>query len=300
MRRYIDLALSGTGPDRFAVWVGVLKYIEERGYSVRRLAGTSGGALVGGLYMSGLSASDLVGLVETTDSSKLVHITKFSLAWAVFMPRSLGGGYADNGFRLERYLAEQTGYQMMGDVPGLKIVAADLTNKRTVVFDGETHPEYPLARAIRASVSIPIAFDGVPYVYDEMPEGSGVHSRRAMLFDGGNRNNFAIDLLQSKQEFDRTPLVGFVLTPCDRPMSEKPEGYELLSSVLTNFIDAQEDEQKEDVAGLAGIVEVPVERKNHLLDFDVPLEEKQRQIEVGYNAAADAWDYLVAGDDQVV
>ena len=54
----IGLVLSGGGA-RGAAHVGVLKVLEEMRVPVDAIAGTSMGAVVGGLYASGLSARDI-------------------------------------------------------------------------------------------------------------------------------------------------------------------------------------------------------------------------------------------------
>jgi NTE family protein len=54
----VCLALSGGGARGFA-HIGVLKKLEEMRIPVDCIAGTSMGAVIGGLYASGLSASEI-------------------------------------------------------------------------------------------------------------------------------------------------------------------------------------------------------------------------------------------------
>ncbi|HAK60426.1 MAG TPA: hypothetical protein DCO77_08600 [Nitrospiraceae bacterium] len=58
----IGLALAGGGA-RAAAAIGVLKVLEEEGIPVSAIAGTSMGALVGGLYAAGNSLEDIEGLI---------------------------------------------------------------------------------------------------------------------------------------------------------------------------------------------------------------------------------------------
>ena len=57
-RPRIGLVLSGGGA-RGAAHIGVLKVLEENHVPIDAIAGTSMGAVVGGLYASGLSAADI-------------------------------------------------------------------------------------------------------------------------------------------------------------------------------------------------------------------------------------------------
>src|SRR5690348_12472055 len=63
-RPRIGLVLSGGGA-RGAAHVGVLKVLEQLHIPIDAIAGTSMGAVVGGLYASGFSARDIERIVST-------------------------------------------------------------------------------------------------------------------------------------------------------------------------------------------------------------------------------------------
>ncbi|MFN3394515.1 MAG: patatin-like phospholipase family protein, partial [Candidatus Thermochlorobacter sp.] len=63
LRKKVGLALSGGGA-RALCQIGVLKAFEEKGIPIDAIVGTSMGAIVGGLYASGYSASELWALAE--------------------------------------------------------------------------------------------------------------------------------------------------------------------------------------------------------------------------------------------
>ena len=65
-RPKIGLVLSGGGA-RGAAHVGVLKILEENHIPIDMIAGTSFGAIVGGLYASGYSADELEKILENID-----------------------------------------------------------------------------------------------------------------------------------------------------------------------------------------------------------------------------------------
>lgn len=68
----IGLVLSGGGAKGFA-HVGVLKVLEEAGIRIDYIGGTSMGAIVGGLYASGYSASELDSILMNSDLSGLIQ-----------------------------------------------------------------------------------------------------------------------------------------------------------------------------------------------------------------------------------
>ncbi len=67
----VGLVLSGGGAKGYA-HVGVLKVLEEAGIRIDYIGGASMGAIVGGLYASGWSASELDSILRNTDMSALL------------------------------------------------------------------------------------------------------------------------------------------------------------------------------------------------------------------------------------
>jgi len=65
-RPKVGLSLAGGGAKGFA-HVGALKVIDSLGVKIDYIAGTSMGAIVGGLYASGYSAKEIEQIIKTTD-----------------------------------------------------------------------------------------------------------------------------------------------------------------------------------------------------------------------------------------
>ena len=65
-RPKVGLVLSG-GAARGLAHIGVLKALEEQGVRIDAIAGTSMGAVIGGLYASGYSVEELEKLATTLD-----------------------------------------------------------------------------------------------------------------------------------------------------------------------------------------------------------------------------------------
>ncbi|MBW3567517.1 MAG: patatin-like phospholipase family protein, partial [Proteobacteria bacterium] len=70
----VGLVLSGGGA-RGAAHIGVLKYLEENRIPVDRVVGTSVGAIIGGLYASGMSAHEIEELVLSLDWNEMFSDT---------------------------------------------------------------------------------------------------------------------------------------------------------------------------------------------------------------------------------
>ncbi len=71
-RKKIGLVLSGGGAKGFA-HIGVLKVLEKAGIKIDYIAGTSMGAVVGGLYASGYNATQIDSIFKVTDFDALVN-----------------------------------------------------------------------------------------------------------------------------------------------------------------------------------------------------------------------------------
>src|ERR1700675_2098501 len=73
-RTRVGLALGGGGALGLA-HIGVLRYLEEHHIPVDRIAGTSMGGLLGGLYATGHDAADLEKIIRDADWDDLLRTT---------------------------------------------------------------------------------------------------------------------------------------------------------------------------------------------------------------------------------
>ena len=64
--RHADLVLEGGGVKGIGL-VGAISVLEESGYRFRRVAGTSAGALVGSLVAAGMSAAEMLAVMQELD-----------------------------------------------------------------------------------------------------------------------------------------------------------------------------------------------------------------------------------------
>ena len=72
MKKEVALVLSSGGPRGFA-YIGAIEELENRGYTITSVAGTSIGSLIGGIYAAG-RLDDLKEWVESVDNPSLIVI----------------------------------------------------------------------------------------------------------------------------------------------------------------------------------------------------------------------------------
>ncbi|WP_038580440.1 patatin-like phospholipase family protein [Dyella japonica] len=155
----VALAL-GSGGAKGLAHIGAIEEIEAQGYQIVAIAGTSMGALIGGIYAMGKLAvyRDWVCSLAKMDVLKLVDWT-------------LSGGGLIKGERIIETMRGLIGDAAIEDLPlAYTAVATDLDREREVWLT-----RGPLFDAIRASIAIPTLFR--PHVLSE---------RR--LIDGGLLN----------------------------------------------------------------------------------------------------------------
>ncbi len=140
--RDISLVL-GSGGARGYAHIGVIEELEAQGYAIRSIAGSSMGALVGGMHAAGrLDAFRQWALpLQRYDVLRMIDWT-----WR-------GGGFI-KGERVSSLLRQMIGDVRIEDLPiAYTAVAVDLDAQREVWFS-----RGPLFDAIRASIAIPTVF----------------------------------------------------------------------------------------------------------------------------------------------
>ena len=192
----VGLVLGGGGA-RGAAHVGVLKVLERERIPVCAIAGTSMGAIVGGLYAAGYDAAELERLLTTIDWADMFvdsppraqlpmerkqedfrHLLDLEIGYRdgrLSVPAGLVRGQKLM-LLLRRLTLSTWSAEDFDDLPiRFRAVAADIVTGRKKVFaDGD------LAVAIRASMSVPGAF-------------APVRVGEQLLVDGGMAENVPVE-----------------------------------------------------------------------------------------------------------
>ena len=196
-RPKIGLVLAGGGA-KGAAHVGVIKVLEELGVPIDYIAGTSMGAIVGGLYASGLSADQLANAIRSIDWNDVFDDKparenrdfRRKLDDEGFLTR-YKFGFKDGNFQFPRGVIDGQKLNLVLRSLAIKAVAIQDFDKlpipfRAVAADIETGETViigsgDLATAMRASMAVSGVFPPVEL------EGR-------LLVDGGLADNLPMDV----------------------------------------------------------------------------------------------------------
>ena len=194
----IGLALSGGGA-RGAAHIGILKILEREGIPIDYIAGTSMGAMTGGLYAIGYSPAEIEKFLVDQDWNSLFsdapqwrftplseradsrYQVKIALrGWNFEIPGGLLGGQgfieALDVLTAEPMLRAQNDFDRL-PIP-FRAVATNLIDGKPYIFR-----QGSMTRALRASIAVPMMF-------------TPLETEDALLVDGGLANNLPTDVVR--------------------------------------------------------------------------------------------------------
>ena len=205
-RPVVGVALEGGGAMGLA-HIGVLQWMEDHHVPVDRIAGTSMGSLVGGLYASGLTPAQLRAIGTSgaftdvfalqspysalsyrrrQDRRQIPQGISVGLRHGPLLRNALLTGRGVNEFLITNMSAYNTQDLDFDSMPiPFRCVATDLNTLQAVTF-----ARGPLPQAVRASISIPGFFPPV--------KGSDGH----YLVDGGILDNLPTDVVRNDLHAD--------------------------------------------------------------------------------------------------
>lgn len=168
-KKDVALVLASGGAKGFA-HIGVIKALKERGYNITSIAGTSMGALIGGMYATGEWEKAKEWFFDL-DRQKIWSLLDFTWSISSFV----------KGDKLIETMKEVVPDKMIEDLDiPFCAVSTDLKTGKEVVFR-----EGSLYNAIRASISLPVIF-------------TQVETEDQVLVDGGLVNGLPLNRIQRK------------------------------------------------------------------------------------------------------
>ncbi len=293
-RKKVGVVLKGGGAKGFA-HIGALKVLEEAGIPIDYIAGTSMGAIVGGLYAVGYDANKLDSISRVQDWLFLLSDNTarenlppqlkdaserylVSLPYRVELKKRSGKLSLPTGMIMGQNLYSlllnlTIGYQDNMNFDDLPIpfgcIAADIrTGKEVALREGVP------AQAIRASMAIPGMF--APVEIDSM-----------LLIDGGIVNNYPADLVK---EMGADVIIGVTLLPDKNGKEKNKESLVEVISGLSNFLDKQQKEE-ENIRNTDILITADT-HPYRMLDFEKNAIDTI--ILRGEKAAREKWDELMA------
>lgn len=163
-RRDVALVLSSGGA-RGLAHIGAIESLEEHGYKIRSVAGTSFGAIVAGMYAMG-HLDDYKEWMSSITKQRIKELTDYSLSLSYFV----------KGERIIEELKTIAPDCNIEDLPiPFACVATDWKTGKEVVFRSGS-----IWKAIRASISVPGMF-------------APVETDGRILIDGGITNPLPLD-----------------------------------------------------------------------------------------------------------
>lgn len=282
----IDAVFAGGGIKAFA-YIGVLESLEEHGYALERVAGTSAGAIVAGFIAAGFTKEEIRTFMEELtlksllDPPKIVSVFPFT-RW-LFLYKQLGLYY---GNQLENWLYKklaQKNVYTFSDVQegSIKVVVSDISKGRLIVLPDDLQEVYGIssetfsvARAIRMSA-------GYPYFF--MPKKlRGANGGESLIVDGGLLSNFPLWIFDTDRQQQKRPIIGVKLT--NSFVHEKPKkiknALDMLQALFSTMLVAHDNRY------------ISKEKQNHVifiptseeetLNFSMSDEEKKLLIDEGY------------------
>lgn len=273
-RPRIGLALSGGGAKGLA-HIGLLMAIDSAGINIDYVAGTSMGAVVGGLYAAGYSGKEIAMLGREVNWNRiLTNKPRYDQLLLPYKDKSkqfievpvinkkiyFGKGVLESN-ELWLWLCDKfSAYNRESDFAGLPIpfrcVATRLDDGSAVVLSRGN-----LVKAIRASMSIPALF--TPVSIDSM-----------VLVDGGLVRNFPVSVVR---DMGATLIIGSSVASHQFSINDLDNPIEILSQIT--FFSEKKDFRKQ-LKAVDILVEYPIEQYN-TTSFSSAKEILQLGIERG-------------------
>ncbi|HEX2171572.1 MAG TPA: patatin-like phospholipase family protein [Dehalococcoidia bacterium] len=209
--KYVDLVCEGGGVKGIGL-VGAYSVLEENGYQVQNLAGTSAGAIVATLLAAGYSAAELREIILNLDFQKIRdtswedRIPFFNNPLSVLLDLGIYEGTYFHDLMAE--LLEAKGVRTFRDLvhPSyadqpeyrykVRVIASDITGRCLLALPqdaaklGLNPDDLSVALAVRMSMSIPIFFEPVRV---RNPQTGGEH----LVVDGGVLSGFPVWIFDS-------------------------------------------------------------------------------------------------------
>lgn len=253
----IKLVLSGSGT-KFPVFAGALKRLEEEGYVITDVIGTSGGSIVAAAIASGYDSARLIKLCKEI-MPRLSKMVDYSLLNFV----------TNLGFIKDKPIHEELEKHFVekfkdAKIP-LSVVTVNFDLEKEEIFTSKGNPEVHVWRAVAASMAIPAVFPPVAVNGD-------------WHIDGGVMKNFAIDFFK-----DADDVVGLYFQDKGGVRKPRPKGWKkvamFLGRVINLLINAKTNDDIEDAPHAMAI---PLVSKVDGLDFSFAPEEVEQMIQEGY------------------
>lgn len=265
----INVALSGSGTN-FPIFIGAIKRLEQAGYEIEEIAGTSGGSIIASTFASGYNNSKALEIVVKEilpTIKKLLQPSLYNLLiyFGLFKTSKLKK-------ELNKYLVPQ----FKDSYIPLHVTTTNISNPKlpaSKIFSSKSTANSSVFDATLASMSIPFLF---PYV---LIEGT-------KYVDGGWVKNIPSDIWKNS----KTPVVALHLGSKTPTLKETPK-YKLvtrlvqyISTLINIAIAANMQESLSD----KNVIDIPLRGAGELINLEMTENEIDLMIGEGY-LSVDKW-----------
>jgi len=273
------LVLSGGGA-KGAAHIGILKALEENNLLPSAIAGTSIGAIVGGLYAIGYNAKSLEKILKNFSKNYFTFLDPCysQYAQSIFQLASrstITMSGLIKGDKIESYLKKLTKNKKITET-NIRFIApcVDLITSKTIAYTNNLDNlpqtqnivwknDATLAQVMRASSSLPAIF------YPKK-------LNRTLLIDGGITDNLPINLLYMTGEKN---IIAIDLSQ----EYEKPKNTGIFELLVHSFEIMQLNNKKNLLGKEKLLISIKFHEEIDLLDF----QNMPKLINLGYKAAND-------------
>lgn len=180
----VGIAL-GSGGVRGLAHIAVLETLDSLGANVVAVSGTSIGAIIGSLYASGKSGSEIREIIQSLlkmpRTLREAFVARRPFGWLDLLGVDFGRGHLLNASAFVSEFTEIIGVETFEELKiPTRLVAADFWNRKEVIIDSG-----PIVPAVRASFGLPAIFE--PVVIND-----------TVLVDGGCVNPVPFDIIRER------------------------------------------------------------------------------------------------------
>lgn len=283
----VGLVLSGGGA-KGITHIGIIQALEENNIPIDYIAGTSIGAIIGGLYAMGYTPQEMLDLISSkefqqcysgeVDKDNTYYIKQNDPTPELYsIQTTLGDSIADlqalpvslidpihMNIKILELCVQATaacGEDFDKLFVPFRCVASDVYNKKEIVFS-----EGDLGNSIRASMTFPFVFR--PIMINDV-----------LAYDGGIYNNFPADVM--KHDFEPDYIIGSVVSS----NLEQPSNNDIVAQVETMIMQTSNYELP-DTNGI--LMSFDLQGEVGLLDFD----KAQHLFNLGYGTTLQLIDSI--------
>ncbi|KRQ87398.1 Patatin-like phospholipase [Caloramator mitchellensis] len=295
---FFDAVFEGGGVKGIGI-VGALCYLEDIGYKVKKVAGTSAGAIIAALLAAGYSAYEIKRILMNFDFRRILDKDSIqsipivgSAAGIIFEKGVYSGDYFEDWISV---LLEVKGVRKFKDVYKdgeflLKIIATDITKKEILVLPDDLKKygidpmEFDIAKAVRMSISIPFFFKPVKLEYNH---------KFSYIVDGGVLSNFPVWIFDV-EGVPRWPTFGFKLVEPNLT-EEKNDGSNIIRYTLDIIATMIEENDLRYIKNKDFVRTITIPSMDvKTIDFDLSASKKLKLFNSGYTSAKkfiESWDF---------